>query len=211
MMQKDQAIDPTYVTKEELGYHLSMIREALQILSDKSDDRSQSLEKIARRLEKLSKSSTPIAPSSDRNPSRPRRDQTENETPLSPSSEMRQLRDSYSHGKAYLRKPETSHCTASGSSRDILSHARISFHQTSTLRESDVQLLSQTLSSILAQHGSSTLTDELFQVLSSLLLTPALECHVEQRGGHICIQFLSEIHPKSVHSELNLRQNSRNN
>ena len=115
--------------------------------------------------EKLASISHPTSLASDRNQNHQHPDQDENQTRLSPSSETHQHRDSYNHGKACHRIPETSRYIASGNSPNTSVPVRISFHQTSILRESYGQLLSQILSSVLAQHGSSNLTDELFQVL----------------------------------------------
>ena len=154
------------------------------------------------------KHANPKDPSSGHNRCRPLPCQDDSSTPLSPASETRQPHVKYNRETAYPRTPDTSRCTASGSSPDTSVHVRIAFHQTSTLRESYAQLLSQTLSSVLAQHGKSSLTDELFQVLSCLLSTPELGCHVERREGHIRIRFLSETHPVSEHSELSLHLNS---
>lgn len=160
-------------------------------------------------VERALKRAIPTAASCDHNRHHPHHDPDESQTPLSQASEMHRPRETYSHEKAYHHTPETSRYTSSDNSQGTSSRVRISFHQTSILREAYAQLLSQILSSTLAQHGSSTLTDELFQVLTSLLSTRELECHVEQHAGRTRIQFLSENRRAPLHSEINLHQNFR--
>lgn len=157
------------------------------------------------------KASDPTSASSDHNPNPQCRDLDENHSPLSPSCEKHQRHGTYNREKVYRHTHEISHCIACGSSQDTSDHVHISFHRTSSAREAYVQLLSQILSSVLAQHGSSTLSDELFQVVSSLLLAPELKCRVELHEGHIRIQFLDDSHQEPVHSELNLRQSFHSN
>ena len=157
------------------------------------------------------KLANPTLSSSDRNQGHLRHDLDETEILLSQASETHRHRAKYNRERAYLHTHETSHCTACDSSLDTSSQFHIDFHQTSIERESYAQLLSQILRTALVQHGSSDLTDELFQALSLLKSTPSLECHVEQRADQTRIRFLSETHPKFVHSELILHRSFHNN
>ena len=126
---------------------------------------------------------------------------------LSPCTETHLPREKYSHETACPHTPGISHCIASDSSPDTLGHAHISSHQTSTLKESFAQLLCQIREKAWEQLENSSLDVELSQALSSRLLTPELECHVEQQEGHIRIEFRGGNHPKSSHSVLILPLN----
>jgi len=186
-------------TQEEIGVQ-SLIQDLVdlkEIILDLKEDVAE-LQSIL---------SSPTSPSCDRNQNHQYPDLDESQPPLSRASETRQPRERYSHETAYLHKLGTSRYMSSGNSQDTLSPVHIPFHQTSIVRESYAQLLSQILSSTLAQHGSSNLTGELFQVVSSLLSAPSLGCRVEQHEGHIRIRFLCESHPERVHSDLILPQN----
>lgn len=158
-------------------------------------------------LEKKLSSSNPTSPACYHNRCRVLPSQAESHSQLSPCNETHQPHEKYNHETAYPHTPGTSHCTFFDSSQDILTHARISSHQTNTLKVSFAQLLFQIQAIVLELPESLDLVVELSRVSSFLTLIPELECHVEQQEDRIRIQFRDGNHPESVHSELILHQN----